>query len=393
MIPRQIAHKITELRSKFPVITLTGARQTGKTTLLKSVYNDLPYVNLEDIDNRNFAQIDPRGFLENYKKGAVIDEVQQVPQLFSYIQQFVDNNDVHFALSGSHNFLLMQNITQSLAGRTAILNMLPLSLDELKKSNYDFQSTEEMIFTGGYPRIFDKKISPSDFYPNYIQTYIERDVRMIKNIDNLSLFTTFVQLCAGRIGQVVNINSLANDVGISANTAKSWLSVLETSYIIYFLQPHHVNFNKRLIKSPKIYFYDTGLACSLLSVQSAQQLSTHYLKGNLFENYIINDIKKYYINKVIHQNIYFWQNKEKKEIDVIIDKAGKLYPIEIKSAKTKNLNFLDNLKYWNKLQHDKLTSNFMNIIYAGDDNFNTSFGNFVNYNFISKLLDKIEFEN
>lgn len=387
MIARNIAGKIIDLHKKYPVIALTGARQTGKTTLLKSIFNDLPYINLEDLDNRTLAETDPRGFLSNFPNGAVIDEVQQVPQLFSYIQQIVDNQDIRFVLSGSQNFQLLENITQSLAGRTAVLSLMPLSLSELANSGYVFESFEDIVFKGFYPRMFDKDIPATDFFPYYINTYIERDVRQIKNIENISLFSNFLQLCAGRIGQILNLQSLANDIGISPNTVKAWITVLEASYILYLHKPHFNNLNKRIIKSPKIYFYDTGLACSLLQINSPQQLKTHYLKGGLFENFVINEISKYYWNKGIKPPVYFWQNKHKKEIDLIIDKGVVSYPIEIKAAKTKNISLLENLAYWNKLT--PTSSNFLNLIYGGDENFKTSQGNFVSWQNIDTFKDEL----
>lgn len=387
MIARNIAGKIIDLHEKYPVIALTGARQTGKTTLLKSIFNDLPYINLEDLDNRTLAETDPRGFLSNFPNGAVIDEVQQVPQLFSYIQQIVDNQDIRFVLSGSQNFQLLENITQSLAGRTAVLSLMPLSLSELANSGYVFESFEDIVFKGFYPRMFDKDIPATDFFPYYINTYIERDVRQIKNIENISLFSNFLQLCAGRIGQILNLQSLANDIGISPNTVKAWITVLEASYILYLHKPHFNNLNKRIIKSPKIYFYDTGLACSLLQINSPQQLKTHYLKGGLFENFVINEISKYYWNKGIKPPVYFWQNKHKKEIDLIIDKGVVSYPIEIKAAKTKNISLLENLAYWNKLT--PTSSSFLNLIYGGDENFKTSLGNFVSWQNIDTLIDEL----
>ncbi len=377
MIVRNITPKISSLREKFPVITLTGARQTGKTTLLKSIYSDLPYVNLEDIDNRNMANTDPRGFLSNFPNGAVIDEVQQVPTLFSYIQQIVDTQQIHFALSGSQNFQLLQSITQSLAGRTAIFNLLPLSYLELSESKHTFDSYEDIVFKGGYPRLYDKNIEPIDFYPNYISTYIERDVRQIKNIDNLSAFALFVQLCAGRIGQLINFQSLASDAGISPNTAKAWLSVLEASYIIYLHKPHYKNFNKRLVKSPKLYFYDTGVACSLLQIHSKEQLNTHYLKGNLFENYIINEWKKGYFNQGMKPPLYFWQSNANKEIDLLIESGTDLFPFEIKSSKTRNSHLLDNLHYWKKLNNTP--SQYLNVIYGGDESMKSSDGNYISW--------------
>lgn len=379
MLKRELTNKIIELRSKFPVLTLTGPRQTGKTTLLKSIYTDVPYVSLEDIDNKQNAQTDPRGFLANYPNGAVIDEIQHVPELFSYIQGVVDSKAIHFALSGSQNFQLIEKITQSLAGRVAMLKLLPFSYNELcGNGDFQFENYEEIIFKGGYPRIYDKNIEPIDFYPNYISSYIERDVRQIKNIENLSLFSTFVKLCAGRIGQIVNLQSLANDAGISSNTAKSWLSILEASYIIHLFQPHHKNFNKRLVKSPKIYFYDTGLACNLLNIENSKQLQTHYLKGGLFENYVVNEFIKKRFNAGKKSNLYFWQSKEKKEIDIIVDNGNKLLPFEVKSSKTRLPDLLANLQYWNKLNNES-NRDTLNLIYGGDEDFKTSNGNFISW--------------
>ncbi len=346
----------------------------------------MPYVNLEDLDNRNLAQDDPRGFLSNFPHGAVIDEVQQVPHLFSYIQQIVDSQDIQFVLSGSQNFQLLESISQSLAGRTALFTLMPFSYSELKADGFDFNTVEDLIFKGGYPRIYDKDIAPADFYPFYISTYIERDVRQIKNIENIRSFMQFIQLCAGRIGQVVNLQSLANDTGISPNTVKAWLSVLEASYIIYLYKPHHKNFNKQITKSPKIYFYDTGLACSLLGIQSPEQLQSHYLKGGLFENFSINEISKFYYNNGIKPPLYFWQSKDKKEIDIILEKGMSLYPFEIKSAKTRNNHFLDNLNYWQKL--NGTPTEYLNVIYGGDENFLTSFGNFISWRNLNELLEK-----
>lgn len=387
MINRQITSSIAALRGKFPIITLTGARQTGKTTLLKSLYKDLPYINLEDIDNRMIATEDPRGFLSNYPNGAVIDEVQQVPQLFSYIQQVVDEKDIHFALSGSQNFQLLQNITQSLAGRTAIFTLMPLSYTEFSEAGYTFDRAEDLVYKGGYPRIFDKSIDPHIYYQNYISTYVERDVRQIKNIENLSDFVRFIQLCAGRIGQVVNFQSLANDTGVSPNTIKSWLSVLEAGYIVYLHKPHHKNFNKQLTKTPKLYFYDTGLACSLLQIQSEEQLYSHYLVGGLFENFVLNEMYKTYLNKGLKPSFYFWQNKDRKEIDIIIDKGKELFPFEVKVAQTKNTHFFENLKYWQKL--NDTSSELLNVIYGGNENFKTSNGNFISWKNIAECLEKL----
>lgn len=384
MIPRESATIIGKLRKQFPVITLTGPRQSGKTTLINSIYTDLPYASLEDIDLRTAALNDPRGFLSNFPEGAVLDEIQRTPELFSYIQGIVDKNKkTHFVLSGSQNFLLLENISQTLAGRAAILKLLPFSISELHHASLVPDTYEQLIFTGMYPGIYDRDIDPEYFYPSYISTYIERDVRQIKNIENLNSFSNFIQLCAGRTGQVVNLNSLAIDAGISPNTAKSWLSILEASFIIYFLQPYYENFNKRIIKSPKLYFYDTGLVCSLLGITSANQVKTFHSKGALFENLIITDLIKSGLHKGVNPKFYYWQNKTKQEIDLIIDKPDGPVAYEIKSGMTINDNYLTNLKYWQKLSGEKPEN--LNVIYGGDKNLKTSSGSYISWRSIQEI--------
>lgn len=384
MISRELATIITKLRKQFPVITLTGPRQSGKTTLLKSIYTNIPYVSLEDIDVRNTAINDPRGFLKNFPKGAVLDEVQRAPELFSYIQGIIDaNKEIHFVLSGSQNFLLLESISQTLAGRAAILRLLPFSISELQNDKLVPDTYEQLIFTGMYPGIYDRAIDPEFFYPSYISTYIERDVRQIKNIENLNSFTNFLRLCAGRAGQIINLNSIATDAGISPNTAKSWLSILEASYIIYFLQPYYNNYNKRIIKSPKLYFYDTGLACSLLGINSTNQVKTYHSKGALFENLIITDLIKSRLHNGVDPRLYFWQNKTKQEIDLIIDRPEGPLPYEIKSGMTMNENYFTNLKYWQKISGEK--SENLNVIYGGDTDMNTSSGNYISWQSMNKF--------
>ena len=378
MIPREIAPIIIKLRKQFPVISLTGPRQSGKTTLLRSIYDDLPYVSLEEIDMRNGALNDPRGFLNNFPKGAILDEVQRTPDLFSYIQGIVDaNKEAHFVLSGSSNFLLLQSISQSLAGRAAILKLLPFSMSELGGKVISGYSYEQLIYKGLYPGLYDREIEPAHFYPSYISTYIERDVRQIKNIDDLNRFSNFLQLCAGRAGQILNITSLAVDAGISPNTAKSWLSILEASYIIHFLHPYYKNFNKRITKSPKLYFYDTGLVCSLVGIDSAEQVKTYHSKGALFENLIINELIKEHLHKGVNPRFFFWQNKTKQEIDLIIDHPEGPVPYEIKSGMTMNASYFTNLKYWQKVTGD--VSGVLNVIYGGDTNLGTEPGNFISW--------------
>jgi predicted AAA+ superfamily ATPase len=365
MINRTITPKLMDLAQKYPVLTLTGPRQSGKTTLVKAVFPQLPYVSLEEPDVRQFALADPRGFLANYPRGAVLDEVQRTPDLFSYIQTLVDDNPaVQFILTGSANFLLMEQISQSLAGRSAVLSLLPFSLVELAEAGHRFDRYETAVFTGQYPRIYDRQIPPGDFYPSYLQTYVERDVRLLKNITDLNAFIQFTQLCAGRVGQLINYASLANDAGISPNTAKAWLSVLEASYVVYQIRPFHQNFNKRLVKSPKLYFYDTGLACSLLGIQDANQVTTHYLKGGLFENLIMNEFVKRALHNGQRQYPAFWLDNQGNEIDCLLLAGDRVTPVEMKAGKTVSSAYFRNIRYWQRLQTDSPTPAY--VVYGGD---------------------------
>jgi len=375
MIERTLAPKIIALAKKFQVITLTGPRQSGKTTLVRAAFPSLPYVSLEEPDIRQIALTDPRGFLSNYPDGAILDEVQNTPDLFSYIQKIVDENrQIQFILTGSSNFLLMEKISQTLAGRTAILHLLPFSFEELEP---DAGQYESVIFKGQYPRIYDRDIAPTDFYPAYIQTYIEKDVRLVKNIGDINAFIQFTQLCAGRVGQLLNYTGLANDAGISPNTAKAWLSILESSYILYRLQPFHRNFNKRLVKSSKLYFYDTGIACSLLGIHDENQVNLHYMKGALFENLIINEFIKHNFNRGEYRLPYFWQDSRGKEIDCLLVDGEKIVPIEIKSGKTISNSYFDNLEYWHQLVATPKGQGY--VVYGGDQSLQTSAGSFVSW--------------
>ncbi|MBN2831606.1 MAG: ATP-binding protein [Candidatus Omnitrophica bacterium] len=386
MVKRALAKKLKGLALKFPVVSIVGPRQSGKTTLVKSVFPDKEYVNLENLDTREFALNDPRGFLATYNKGAIIDEAQRAPALFSYIQAAVDrsNKAGRFILTGSQNILLQENISQTLAGRVAILKLLPFSLEELKNTRYEPDSAEEYIFTGAYPRIYDKKIDPHDWYPNYIQTYIERDVRLIKNIPDLNTFQKFIKLCAGRIGQVLNLLSLGNDCGIAHNTAKSWISVLESTYIVFLLRPYHKNFNKRLIKMPKLYFYDTGLACSLLGIENKKQLSTHYSGGSLFESFALSEIIKHRFNRGLEPRCYYLRDRTGNEVDCIMEKDKSLLSIEVKFSKTIADDFFNGLKYWSKVAGK--TNSRPYLIYNGKEHQKRSFGEVISWKNISSLI-------
>jgi len=381
MIARTLTSKMIALAQKFQVITLTGPRQSGKTTLVKAAFPKLPYVSLEEPDIRQIALTDPRGFLSNYPAGAILDEIQNTPDLFSYIQSIVDENrQSQFILTGSSNFLLLERISQTLAGRTAILNLLPFSLEELRPGP---ESYESLIFKGQYPRIYDRAIDPIDFYPAYIQTYVERDVRLLKNIGDINAFIQFTQLCAGRVGQLLNYSGLANDAGISPNTAKAWLSILESSYILYRLQPFHRNLNKRLVKTPKLYFYDTGVACSLLGLRDESQVNFHYMKGALFENLIINEFIKRKFHRGEQPQLYFWQDSQGREIDCLLLAGEKIVPVEIKSGKTLANNYFDNLNYWRPLAAIPEEQGY--VVYGGEQSIQTSAGSFISW----RQLDRI----
>jgi predicted AAA+ superfamily ATPase len=362
MIKREAESALINLAKQFKAVAVVGPRQSGKTTLTRYVFSDKPYVSLENPDIRRFALDDPRGFLSQYKEGAVIDEVQRVPDLFSYLQQILDEDNTRgkFILSGSNNFLLQESISQSLAGRIAYLYLLPFTVSEL--SEVESINLYKMMFRGFYPPLYDQPVEPDKWYPNYIRTYIERDVRQIKNITDLNAFDRFLRLCAGRTGQLLNMNSLAIETGIDNKTIASWIGILENSFILYRLQPHHNNFSKRIVKMPKIYFYDTGLVCALLGIQNSEQLNYHPLFGNLFENFTIGELLKYRYNKVKSNNLYFWRDNTGHEIDVIIDTLEKLYPVEIKSGKTITDRFFEGLHWWFKISGEKSGA----IVYAGE---------------------------
>lgn len=379
MIERILKNKLLEMVGKYPIVTLTGPRQSGKSTLLKTSFSTYQYVSLEDLDMRLFATEDPRGFLATYPDKTIIDEVQRVPELFSYIQTHVDkeNKEGMYLLAGSHNFLLMESINQSLAGRTAILNLLPFSHHEMQIGDILPTTIDGEIYKGAYPRLYDKNIAPTDYYPFYIQAYVERDVRLLKNIGDLSKFIRFIKLCAGRIGQLLNLSGLANECGISVSTATAWMSLLEASYIVYLLKPDHNNYAKRLVKSPKLYFYDTGLACSLLDIKSAEQVSTHFLRGGLFENLVINEFVKEFLNKGEEPNLTFWRDSTGNEVDLLQTIADKQYAYEIKSGATYSSDYFKGISKWAKLSGATPDQCF--AIYAGDKEMKTSNGEVINW--------------
>ena len=373
MIGRDAMTELQQLAQIFKAVAVVGPRQAGKTTLVRHAFPDKPYVSLENPDIRLFAEEDPRGFLAQYPAGAVLDEAQRAPLLFSFLQQLLDEHKEkgQFILTGSNNFLLQENISQSLAGRIGYLFLLPFSMQELKQAGKLPHNVNEMMFRGCYPPIYDQEIAPERWYPNYLRTYVERDVRQIKNISNLGAFERFLKLCAGRIGQLLNLSSIGIEVGVDHKTIASWISVLETSFIIYLLRPHHQNFNKRVVKMPKLYFYDTGLVCSLLGIQMQGQLEAHPLRGNLFENLIISDLVKARYNRGNTGHLYFWRDNTGNEIDVIIDKGTTLYPVEIKAGSTVTSSYFKSLEFWKALTQTVQGT----VVYSGNHHQKRSSGN------------------
>lgn len=368
MYKRQISSFLTRISKKYPVITVIGPRQSGKSTLVRNLYKDHEYLSLEAMDIREKAKNDPRAFLGKHKGKIILDEIQRVPELMSYIQTLVDEpkSKYHFVLTGSHNILLMEKITQSLAGRTVVAKLLPFSRVELW-SCHSKMSIDEFIYTGGYPRIYDQKLDANQWISGYYQTYIERDVRSLIKISELDQFEKFIRLCAGRVGQLLNLSSLANDCGITQPTAKAWLSVLKASFICFTLKPHFNNFNKRIIKTPKLFFYDTGLVCYLLQIRNVDILSTYPLRGNIFENWIISETIKGYYNRGEEPPLYFWQDVKGHEVDLVTDNGIYLYPTEIKSSSTFSSGFIKNMDYFVSLQKQKTKPKHLGECYYGGD--------------------------
>lgn len=369
MIKRAISGTILDMASKFPVVTLTGPRQSGKSTLLKSCFADYKYVSLEDPDIRQLAENDPRGFLKNCGTKCIIDEAQRVPDLFSYLQTIVDSRDEcgQFILSGSHNFLLMERISQSLAGRTSVLKLFPFSIAELQATNILPNDLDEVLLKGCYPRLYDKKITAKEYFTSYLQTYVECDVRLLRNIIDMTAFKRFLKLCAANVGSVLNVASLAKDAGISVVTANSWISILEASFVLLRLPPYYKNFSKRVIKSSKIYFCDTGLLCNLLNIFNREQLQESNLRGAIFENLIVIELMKAALFKGEEPQLYFWRDTNQNEVDLLRETDGKLEAIEIKSGETKNQKFYDGLKKFSEVSGISLSDT--KVVYGGSDSY------------------------
>jgi len=369
MIPRAAEPLVRSLLQGFSIVTITGPRQSGKTTLAKVVFAAKPYISLEDPDVRLAALDDPRSFLGRFPDGAVLDEVQRCPELFSYLQTLVDADGRMglFILTGSQQFGLLSGISQSLAGRTAFVELLPLSHGELQQAGLQTATLDEALFKGGYPALYDRKLSPRSWFAAYVTAYVERDVRQMLKVQELEAFQRFVMFCAGRTGQLLNLSSLAADCGITHNTAKAWLSVLEASYLVFLLRPYHVSFNKRLVKAPKLYFYDVGLVCWLLGIQTAQQLAAHPLRGNLFETFAIVELMKSRLNVGERPGLYFWRDSNGNEVDVLAQKGGQWMPIEIKSGATVAGDFFKGLENWMALAVNLGCD--PRLIYGGDTSY------------------------
>jgi predicted AAA+ superfamily ATPase len=385
MFQRKIKDELRNLAKQYPVVTVIGPRQSGKTTLVRHEFPEKPYVNLESPDTRELALTDPRGFLEKFPHGAILDEIQRAPLLLSYIQTLVDTSQEKglFILTGSHQLELHQAITQSLAGRTALLRLLPMSLEELHQAGFSL-TLDEALLMGGFPRIFQDKLEPTKAYRNYLETYLERDLRQLIHVKDLMQFQRFITLCAGRIGQLINLESIANDIGVSSPTLKQWLSILEASFIVIRLQPYFENFGKRVTKTPKLFFTDVGLATYLLGIEKLSQLERDPLRGNLFENLVLLELIKSRYNSGLDPHLYFYRDVNGKEIDFIFQRGHNLVPIEVKSSKTFNKDFLKNFKFFQELVGKRCDQGF--LIYGGDQEQKIGEVTLLNYNHSNLLL-------
>lgn len=388
LIKRTLSDYAKYIFAKYPVVTITGPRQSGKTTLARQTFADKPYANLENPIVRQFAIEDPIGFLNQYPEGAVLDEIQRAPELLSYLQVIVDEQRTNslFILTGSRQFELREKISQSLAGRTALLKLLPFTIQELEA--YKVESLDELIFKGFYPRIYDQDIPPGQAYGDYFETYIERDLRQLLNIKDINLFQRFVTLCAGRIGQLLNLSSLANDTGISHSTAREWITVLQASYIVYLLPPFYRNIGKRLVKSPKLYFYDVGLACWLVGIENITHVRNHPLRGNLFENLAVLEALKYRYNLGRRDNLNFFRDSSGNEIDLIYNISHNLLPIEIKSGQTITSDYFKGLKSFKKIFPDLPHGGL--LIYAGDISQPRTDVRILNIKQLAKFLETVD---
>jgi predicted AAA+ superfamily ATPase len=390
-ITRDIEPHLIRCAEQFPALVIMGPRQSGKTTLARHTFPKHQYVSLEDLDKRVLAQEDPRGFLAAYHRstGVIIDEIQHVPELLSYMQGIIDAAYMpgFFIVTGSQHFLIYEKVAQTLAGRIALITLLPLSIHECISAQLEAKSPEELMVKSGYPRVYAQHIDPALWITNYISTYIERDVRQVLAIKNIGTFQRFIMLCAARVGTMLNYADLARDADISPNTAKEWVSLLEARFILVLLKPYHTNFNKRIVKSPKLYFYDPAIACSLLGIKTAEELLISPFRGALFESLIISECFKYSYNRNAHPQLYFWRDSNGHEIDCIIEKRYlETVPLEIKASRTASSDFFKGVALWSALTQ-KDTSSY--VIYGGNETIATRAGTLYQWKDIDTLLSKI----
>ncbi len=393
MIFKRDIEKTLKNYAKFPVVVLLGPRQSGKTTLVQEIFKKHTYVTLEDPEILEYVMQDPKRFLREYENdyGIIIDEFQHAPAILSYIQIESDAKDRpgYFVLTGSQNFLMNQAISQSLAGRAGILNLLPLSIHELVRNEIFPKTSDELIFNGSYPRMYAKNFTPQELFPSYIRTYVERDVRQLVNVDNILAFQKFMRLCAGRVGQQLNVNEIAAAASINRKTADKWIGILEASYILFLLKPHFNNYNKRVTKTPKLYFYDTGLACSLLGLRSTKELSLSSFRGALFENVVIADFYKQYYNAGIEPSAYYWRDQNGRlEVDCIIDNVSQLIPVEIKSGETIVSDFFSGIEGWSSIVNQDPSYGY--IVYAGGLSQTRSLGKVITLKVAGQLIASLE---
>ena len=393
IIYREITPSLIRLSQQFPIVGVIGPRQSGKTTLVRQTFKEYAYVTLEDVDMRRAARDDPRQFLAAFakEKGVILDEIQEVPELFSYLQGIVDQEykPGFFIITGSQNFLMMEKVTQSLAGRIALLTLLPLTVDELRQAKLLPARLEDLLIKGCYPGLYAHPIDYHVWYNNYIATYVERDVRQVLKVTDVISFQRFIKLCAARVGNIINYADLARDADISPNTAKAWISILETSYIIFLLTPYYKNFSKRMIKSPKMYFYDTGLVCSLLNIRSPEELFLHAMRGGIFESFILSELFKYRYNQNEKPNLYFWRDVQGYEADVIFEKSfDAIIPVEIKSSMTFSPTLFKGLIKWQKVVKQEGEPSY--LVYAGDRNMAYQQTEAFAWDHVNTLVTKLE---
>ena len=379
-VERALTQNLKQMAGQFPAVFLTGPRQSGKSTLLRHCFDGYDYVNLEEGDSRAFAKDDPRGFLRGLTGNTILDEVQRVPELFSYLQTDIDLDDRpgRFLLSGSQNFLMMKSVSQSLAGRAAVLSLLPFDINELRPAGLLASSVDDWLLRGSYPRALVAKILPDDFYPSYIATYIERDIRNQTTIRDLARFQSFIRACAAKVGSLINLSDLGRDVGVDARTVSNWLSILEESYIAFRLTAYYRSVGNRNVRTAKLYFYDTGLLCSLLGIYDSSTLANSNLRGNIFENAVVVELHKQIIHRGRKPSAFFWRNQgnREKEVDLVLEQGQGLDLFEIKASQTANLRYLDNIRLFAAQSKLPCTAN---VIYCGQDSPGPHGSRFINW--------------